>query len=70
MQVRNEELRTTRELARETNSIIDALARGDVEKVVVTQSGRLRAVILSVERFEMWENGVQSAVKPPSPDSQ
>lgn len=52
MQVRNEELRTTRELAREVVSILDALSAGDMQKVVVTQQGKMRAVIITPEQYD------------------
>lgn len=52
MQVRNEELRTTREVAREVNAILDALSAGDVEKVVVTQGGKFKAVIITPELYD------------------
>jgi hypothetical protein len=52
MEVHNNELRTTREVAREVNSILDALSSGDVAKVVVTQNGKFRAVIITPEEYD------------------
>ena len=52
MQVKNEELRTTRELARETNAIVAALSSGDVEKVVVTQGGKFVAVMITPAQYD------------------
>jgi len=49
--VSNEELRTTREVARELLSILD-LVELDGQKIVVTHNGKMRAVIVSVEQYE------------------
>ena len=51
MIVSNEELRTTREVARELLSILD-LVELDGQKIVVTHNGKMRAVIVSVEQYE------------------
>lgn len=51
MIVSNEELRTTREVARELLSILD-LVELDGQKIVVTHNGKMRAVIISVEQYE------------------
>jgi len=53
MHVRNEELRTTRELAREVNPILDSLSSGELAKVVVTdRSGKMRAVMITPEEYD------------------
>lgn len=53
MQINAEEIRTTREVAREINSIIDALNKGDVEKIVVmNRAGRMAAIIVSPQRYD------------------
>jgi hypothetical protein len=52
MQVKNEELRTTRELARETSAVLDALSKGDVQKIVVTQGGKIKAVIITPDHYD------------------
>jgi len=53
MHVRNEELRTTRELAREVNPILDSLSSGELAKVVVTdRSGKMRAVMVTPEEYD------------------
>lgn len=52
MEVHNNELRTTRELAREVNSILDALSARDVDKVVVTQGGKFKAVIITPDHYD------------------
>jgi hypothetical protein len=54
MQVKNEELRTAREVAREINSILDLLNQKDLEKVVITgRDGKMRGVIITPET---WDN--------------
>lgn len=50
--VDNRELRSTREVAREIGSILVQLEQGDLEKVVVTQAGKMRAVVLSVGAYD------------------
>lgn len=52
MQVKNEELRTTRELARETNAILAALSAGDVGKIVITQNGKFVGVIITPAQYD------------------
>lgn len=52
MHVRNEELRTTRELAREVSAVLEGLNNGDVEKIVVTQNGKFRGVIITPNRYD------------------
>jgi prevent-host-death family protein len=52
MEVRNEELRTTRELAREVSACLDALNKGDLKKIVVTKNGKLSGVLISVEEYD------------------
>jgi PHD/YefM family antitoxin component YafN of YafNO toxin-antitoxin module len=53
MHVSNEETRTTREVAREVNSILDALANGDVEKIVImNRTGKIAGVIISPQRYD------------------
>jgi len=55
VRVANDELSTVREAMRELNRLIDALERGDLEKVVLTQRNRMRAVVVSLERFSELE---------------
>jgi prevent-host-death family protein len=52
MQVKPEEFRTTRELAREVVACLEAVRSGDVEKIVVTQNGKPAGVLLGVEAYE------------------
>jgi hypothetical protein len=55
VRVANEELATVREAMRELNRLIGALERGELEKVVLTQRNRMRAVVVSLERFAELE---------------
>jgi PHD/YefM family antitoxin component YafN of YafNO toxin-antitoxin module len=55
VRVANDELLTVREAMRELNRLITALERGDLEKVVLTQRNRMRAVVVSLERFSELE---------------
>lgn len=52
MDVDSREVRTAREVAREIGSLISELEKGSLEKVVVVQQGRMRAVLLSVDAFD------------------
>jgi hypothetical protein len=51
VEVSNAELRTVRDAMRELNQMVDRLERGESEKYVLTKSGQMRAVVLSVEQF-------------------
>lgn len=55
VRVANDELSTVREAMRELNRLIDALERGELEKVVLTQRNQMRAVVVSLERFSELE---------------
>ena len=55
IRIRTDELRTVREAMRELGSLIDELEDGDVEKLVLTQRNRMRAVVVSVERWSEVE---------------
>jgi PHD/YefM family antitoxin component YafN of YafNO toxin-antitoxin module len=55
VRVANDELLTVREAMRELNRLIAALERGELEKVVLTQRNRMRAVVVSLERFSELE---------------
>jgi PHD/YefM family antitoxin component YafN of YafNO toxin-antitoxin module len=55
LRVANDELSTVREAMRELNRLVDALERGELEKVVLTQRNRMRAVVVSLERFSELE---------------
>jgi PHD/YefM family antitoxin component YafN of YafNO toxin-antitoxin module len=60
VRVANAELTTVREAMRELNRLVDALERGELDKVVLTQRNRMRAVVVSLERFSELER--QAAV--------
>jgi prevent-host-death family protein len=60
VRVANDELVTVREAMRELNRLIDALQRGELEKVVLTQRNRMRAVVVSLERFAELERQATS----------
>ena len=49
--VRNEEIRTAREVVREFGATLGLLSSGDLEKVVVVTQGKMRGVLLSPERY-------------------
>ena len=55
LRVANSELATVREAMRELNRMVDALEHGELEKVVLTQRNRMRAVVVSLERFSELE---------------
>lgn len=57
LRVANDELATVREAMRELNRLIEMLERREVEKVVLTQRNRMRAVVVSLERFSELERG-------------
>jgi PHD/YefM family antitoxin component YafN of YafNO toxin-antitoxin module len=55
LRVGNHELATVREAMRELNRMVEALERGELEKVVLTQRNQMRAVVVSLERFSELE---------------
>jgi PHD/YefM family antitoxin component YafN of YafNO toxin-antitoxin module len=55
LRVANEELATIRQAMRELNRMVEALERGQLDKVVLTQRNRMRAVLVSLERFSELE---------------
>jgi PHD/YefM family antitoxin component YafN of YafNO toxin-antitoxin module len=61
VRVANDELSTVREAMRELNRLVDALERGDLEKVVLTRHNRMRAVVVSLERFSELERRAEAA---------
>jgi hypothetical protein len=50
--VNNDELRTTREVARELSAILEQLKNGSVEKIVLTRQGKIVGVLLAPFRYE------------------
>lgn len=53
----SEELYTVREAERELDRIVDRLETGNLEKLVLTQEDRSRAVLISAERYSELERG-------------
>jgi hypothetical protein len=53
--VSNDELHTVRDAMRELNRMVDALTRGDIEKVVLTQRNKMRVVMIPLDRFVEME---------------
>ena len=68
IRIRTDELRTVREAMRDFGSLITELEEGEVEKLVLTQRNRIRAVVVSVERWseveQMLANGQTQASAP------
>lgn len=55
VRVANAELATVREAMRGLMRLVDALERGELEKVVLTQRNRMRAAVVSLARFSELE---------------
>lgn len=55
IRIRTDELRTVREAMRDFGSLLTELEDGEVEKLVLTQRNRMRAVVVSVERWSELE---------------
>jgi hypothetical protein len=60
IRVSNEELRGSKELARELPKVVTALEDGELEKCVVMRHGKMVAVILSIPAYEELLAGVPS----------
>jgi len=58
IRIRADELRTVREAMRDLGSLLAALDEGEVEKLVLTQRNRLRAVVVSLERWNEVEQAL------------
>ena len=59
LRIRNDELRTVREAMRDFGSLLTELEDGEVEKLVLTQRNRVRAVLVSVERWSELERRME-----------
>lgn len=59
IRIRSDELRTVREAMRDFNSLLIELEDGGVEKVVLTQRNRMRAVVVSLERWSELEQALE-----------
>jgi hypothetical protein len=58
LRIRADELRTVREAMRDFGSLLTELEEGEVEKLVLTQRNRMRAVVVSVERWSEVEQAL------------
>jgi PHD/YefM family antitoxin component YafN of YafNO toxin-antitoxin module len=58
IRIRTNELRTVREAMRDFGSLLAELEEGEVEKLVLTQRNRIRAVVVSVERWSEVEQAL------------
>jgi arginine/ornithine N-succinyltransferase beta subunit len=56
--IRADELRTVREAMRDLGSLLTELEDGDVEKLVLTQRNRMRAVVVSLEHWSRVERAL------------
>jgi PHD/YefM family antitoxin component YafN of YafNO toxin-antitoxin module len=70
IRIRTDELRTVREAMRDFGSLLNELEDGAVEKLVLTQRNRIRAVVISVERWseveQLLANGGQAQASAPA----
>ncbi|MGO9751501.1 MAG: hypothetical protein ACLP8S_00955 [Solirubrobacteraceae bacterium] len=63
IRIRTDELRTVREAMRDLGSLITELEAGDVDKLVLTQRNRMRAVVVSIERWSEVERALADGVQ-------
>jgi hypothetical protein len=63
IRIRTDELRTVREAMRDLGSLITELEAGEVEKLVLTQRNRIRAVVVSIERWGEVERALADGVQ-------
>ena len=63
IRIRTDELRTVREAMRDLGSLITELEAGEVEKLVLTQRNRIRAVVVSIERWSEVERALAPGVE-------
>jgi antitoxin (DNA-binding transcriptional repressor) of toxin-antitoxin stability system len=55
VRVSNQELATVREAMRELHRLLARLEHGELEKIVLTQRNRMRAVLLTIDRYSEFE---------------
>ena len=67
IRIRSDELRTVREAMRDLGSLLAELDDGEVEKLVLTQRNRMRAVVVSVERWSELERALFAAEEAATP---
>lgn len=58
IRIRSDELRTVREAMRDLGSMLTELEDGEVEKLVLTQRNRMRAVVVSLEHWSKVEQAL------------
>lgn len=58
IRIRADELRTVREAMRDFGSMLTELEDGEIEKLVLTQRNRMRAVVISLERWSALERAL------------
>ena len=63
IRIRTDELRTVREAMRDLGSLLNELEAGEVEKLVLTQRNRMRAVVVTVEHWSVLEQALAGAVE-------
>jgi hypothetical protein len=63
IRIRTDELRTVREAMRDLGSLITELEAGEIDKLVLTQRNRMRAVVLSIERWSEVERALADGVQ-------
>lgn len=62
IRIRTDELRTVREAMRDFGALLTELDAGEVEKIVLTQRNRMRAVVVSIERWSELERALAAAL--------
>ena len=55
VRVSNAELATVREAMRELHRLLAQLDQGELEKIVLTQRNQMRAVLITIERYNQLE---------------
>ncbi|MGH2891865.1 MAG: hypothetical protein ACRDPM_01165 [Solirubrobacteraceae bacterium] len=68
IRIRTDELRTVREAMRDFGTLLSELEDGEVEKFVLTQRNRIRAVVVSVERWSEVEQALADIPAVPDGD--
>lgn len=63
IRIRTDELRTVREAMRDLGSLISELEAGEVDKLVLTQRNRMRAVVVSIERWSEVERALADGIQ-------
>ena len=58
LRIRAHELRTVREAMRDFGTLLTELEAGEVDKLVLIQRNRVRAVVVSVERWSELESAL------------